>query len=92
MEADTYDFLLDFVLLGSKDNPYKSKISFSRSYKDLIQCINSNNMEELVKYLRGWYKGSQGSSWYDTHKIKDENLYYGYWCLKQVPLPKDLVS
>ena len=33
MEADTYDFLLDFVLLGSKDNPYKSKISFPRSYQ-----------------------------------------------------------
>lgn len=90
MEADTYDFLLDFVLLGSKDNPYKSKISFSRSYKKLIQCINSNNMEELVKYLRGWYKGSQGSSWYDTHKIKDDNLYYGYWCFEAGAVAKRL--
>ena len=90
MEADTYDFLLDFVLLGSKDNQYKSKISFSRSYKKLIQCINSNDMEELVKYLSGWYKGSQGSSWYDTHKIKDDNLYYGYWCFEAGAVAKRL--
>ncbi|MBQ8966474.1 PoNe immunity protein domain-containing protein [Ruminococcus sp.] len=90
MESDTYDYLIDFVLLGAESQFDPSVISFPRSYKKLVRCIRENDREALIKYLRGWYKGSQESSWYDTHKITDDDLYYGYWCFEAGAVAKRL--
>ena len=89
-ETDTYDYLIDFVLSGSENGADNKNISFPRSYKRLAKCIIENDRVSLVKYLRGWYKGSQESSWYDTHKIEDDNLYYGYWCFEAGAVAKRL--
>lgn len=90
MESDTYDFLLDYVLVGFDNDQDKSKISFPRPYKKLLKCINDEDKDAFLKYLRGWYKGSQESAWYDTHKVKDDNLYYGYWCFEAAAVAKRL--
>ncbi|MBO4865768.1 MAG: DUF1911 domain-containing protein [Ruminococcus sp.] len=90
MESDTYDYLIDFILTGAESEFDNSRISFPRSYKMLVKSIKENDREALLKYLRGWYKGSRESSWYDTHKIKDDNLYYGYWCFEAGTVAKRL--
>ncbi|ORX76344.1 DUF1911-domain-containing protein [Anaeromyces robustus] len=89
-ESDTYDYLIDFILIGFDDSQDNLKISFPRPYKKLLKCINGQDREALLKYLRGWYKGCQESSWYDTHKIKDDNLYFGYWCFEAGAVAKRL--
>ena len=81
-DSETYDFLIDFVLVGFDDSQDNTKISFPRPYKQLLKCINDKDKNALQKYLRGWYNGCQESSWYDTHKIEDDNLYFGYWCFE----------
>jgi hypothetical protein len=90
MESDTYDYLIDFVLSGAGIEYDDSKISFPRHYKNLVKSIAENDREALIKYIRGWYKGSRSSSWYDTHKITDDNLYYGYWCFEAGAVAKRL--
>lgn len=90
MESETYDYLIDFVLVGSDTKLDKAKVSFPRPYKKILRSIECKDKESLEKYLRGWYKGSQESSWYDTHKIKDDNLYYGYWCFEAGAIAKRL--
>ena len=90
MESDTYDYLIDYVLTGAECEFDNSRVSFPRSYKKLVKSINENDRDALLKYLRGWYKGSQESSWYDTHKITDDALYYGYWCFEAGAVAKRL--
>ena len=90
IESETYDYLIDFVLVGSDTTMEKEKISFPRPYKKLLRSIECEDKEALEKYLRGWYKGCQDSSWYDTHKIEDDNLYYGYWCFEAGAVAKRL--
>ncbi len=90
MESDTYDYLIDYVLTGAECKFDNSRVSFPRSYKKLVKSINENDRDALLKYLRGWYKGSQESSWYDTHKITDDALYYGYWCFESGAVAKRL--
>jgi hypothetical protein len=90
IESDTYDYLIDFVLSGAESEFDNSRISFPRPYKNLVKSIAENDRKALIKYLRGWYKGSRSSSWYDTHKITDENLYYGYWCFEAAAVAKRL--
>ena len=89
MESDTYDYLIDFVLSGAESD-HDGKLSFPRSYRKLADCIIHNDREALIKYLRGWYRGSRESSWYDTHKITDDALYYGYWCFEAGAVAKRL--
>ena len=89
-ESDTYDYLIDFVLVGVDDAQDNSEISFPRPYKQLLKCINGEDKYAFKKYLRGWYKGCQESSWYDTHKIEDDNLYFGYWCFEAGAVAKRL--
>jgi len=89
-ESDTYDYLIDFVLLGFNDSQDNSNISFPRPYKQLLKSINGKDKNTFKKYLRGWYKGCQESSWYDTHKIEDDNLYFGYWCFEAGAVAKRL--
>ena len=79
MESNTYDYLSYFILLGNKCQFDNSKISFPRSYKKLVKSIKENDRDAFIKYLIGWYSGSLECSWYDSHKIKDNNLYYGCW-------------
>ncbi|WP_294473173.1 PoNe immunity protein domain-containing protein [uncultured Ruminococcus sp.] len=90
MESDTYDYLIDYVLTGAECDFDNSRVSFPRSYKKLVKSINENDRDALLKYLRGWYKGSQECSWYDTHKITDDALYYGYWCFEAGAVAKRL--
>lgn len=90
MTSDTYDFVMEYVLTGSNNDPKVSKISFPRSYRRLKKCIDEKDIVSIKKYLRGWYKGSQDSSWYDTHRIEDDNLYFGYWCFEAGAVAKRL--
>ena len=76
--------------MGAESKVDNHNISFPRSYKRIAKCIKENDRDSFVRYLRGWYKGSQESSWYDTHKIKDDNLYYGYWCFEAGAVAKRL--
>ncbi|KPN73987.1 PoNe immunity protein domain-containing protein [Neisseria sp. 74A18] len=35
--------------------------------------------ELMQQYLRGWYKTSKDTYWYDYHIVRDGELFFGYW-------------
>ena len=76
MESETYDYLIDFVFLGSESDIDINKISFQREYKKLTKYIDDRTKETFLKYLRGWYRSHLHSSWYDSHKNEKFKLYF----------------
>lgn len=36
----------------------------------------------LRDYLKGWYKSNKDTYWYDYHKIRDGELFFGYWAFE----------
>lgn len=36
----------------------------------------------LREYLKGWYKTNKDTYWYDYHKIRDGELFFGYWAFE----------
>ena len=89
-ESETYDSLLDFILVGNKSEFDASKIAFPRPYKKLVKSVNDEDREAFLKYLRGWYKGSIDSAWYGTHELVNKYQYYGYWCFEAGAIAKRL--
>lgn len=89
-ESDTYDYLIDFVLVGLESDIDNNKISFPHQYKKLVQLISDRNKDTFLKYLRGWYHSHLRSSWYDTHKNEKYKLYFGYWCFEAGAVAKRL--
>ena len=90
MESETYDYLIDFVFLGSESDIDINKISFQREYKKLTKYIDDRTKETFLKYLRGWYRSHFRSSWYDSHKNEKFKLYFGYWCFEAGAIAKRL--
>ena len=90
MESETYDYLIDFVFLGSESDIDINKISFQREYKKLTKYIDDRTKETFLKYLRGWYRSHLHSSWYDSHKNEKFYQYYGYWCFEAGAIAKRL--
>ena len=90
MESETYDYLIDFVFLGSASDIDINKISFQREYKKLTKYIDDRTKETFLKYLRGWYRSHLHSSWYDSHKNEKFKLYFGYWCFEAGAIAKRL--
>lgn len=90
MESETYDYLIDFVFLGSESDIDINKISFQREYKKLTKYIDDRTKETFLKYLRGWYRSHFHSSWYDSHKNEKFKLYFGYWCFEAGAIAKRL--
>ena len=90
MESETYDYLIDFVFLGSESDIDINKISFQREYKKLTKYIDDRTKETFLKYLRGWYRSHLHSSWYDSHKNEEFKLYFGYWCFEAGAIAKRL--
>ncbi len=90
MESEEYDYLIDFVLVGTETTLDKANVSFPQPYKKLLRSIECNDKEYLKKYLRGWYKGCRESSWYGTHLIEEDNLYFGYLCFEAGAVAKRL--
>lgn len=90
MESETYDYLIDFVFLGSESDIDINKISFQREYKKLTKYIDDRTKETFLKYLRGWYRSHLHSSWYDSHKNEKFKLYFGYWCFEAGAIAKSL--
>lgn len=90
MESETYDYLIDFVFLGSESDIDINKISFQREYKKLTKYIDDRTKETFLKYLRGWYRSHLHSSWYDSHKNEKFKLYFGYWCFEAGAIAKRL--
>lgn len=88
MESETYDYLIDFVFLGSESDIDINKISFQREYKKLTKYIDDRTKETFLKYLRGWYRSHLHSSWYDSHKNEKFKLYFGYWCIEAGAIAK----
>ena len=89
-KSETYDSILDFILIGNKSEFDTSKISFPRPYKKLVKSINDEDRDAFLKYLRGWYKGSVDSAWYGTHELVNKYQYYGYWCFEAGAIAKRL--
>ena len=90
MESETYDYLINFVFLGSESDIDINKISFQREYKKLTKYIDDRTKETFLKYLRGWYRSHLHSSWYDSHKNEKFKLYFGYWCFEAGAIAKRL--
>ena len=90
MESETYDYLIDFVFLGSESDIDINKISFQCEYKKLTKYIDDRTKETFLKYLRGWYRSHLHSSWYDSHKNEKFKLYFGYWCFEAGAIAKRL--
>ena len=90
MESGTYDYLIDFVFLGSESDIDINKISFQCEYKKLTKYIDDRTKETFLKYLRGWYRSHLHSSWYDSHKNEKFKLYFGYWCFEAGAIAKRL--
>ena len=36
----------------------------------------------LWEYLKGWYKSNKDTYWYDYHKVRDGELFFGYWAFE----------
>ena len=36
----------------------------------------------LRNYLKGWYKSNKDTYWYDYHKVRDGELFFGYWAFE----------
>ena len=36
----------------------------------------------LREYLKGWYKSNKDTYWYDYHKVRDGELFFGYWAFE----------
>ena len=36
----------------------------------------------LRDYLKGWYKSNKDTYWYDYHKVRDGELFFGYWAFE----------
>ena len=36
----------------------------------------------LQEYLKGWYKSNKDTYWYDYHKVRDGELFFGYWAFE----------
>ena len=36
----------------------------------------------LREYLKGWYKTNKDTYWYDYHKVRDGELFFGYWAFE----------
>lgn len=83
-----YDSIINFILYGGKNIVLDNTISFPESYSKLADVIATGNVDALVEYLRGWYDDHEDSSWYNAHKCKDYNIYYGYWCFEAAAVVK----
>ena len=81
IQAETHDWLMDSFLKGELSSMDKDKLSFPK-YHLLAQAMTDRNVEDLKKYLSGWYRGHSGSAWYGSHKNTKVNTYYGYWCFE----------
>ena len=36
----------------------------------------------LREYLKGWYKSNKDTYWYDYYKVRDGELFFGYWAFE----------
>ena len=36
----------------------------------------------LREYLKGWYQSNKDTYWYDYHKVRDGELFFGYWAFE----------
>lgn len=49
---------------------------------------NSFESSEIIRgrllrdYLKGWYKSNKDTYWYDYHKVRDGELFFGYWAFE----------
>lgn len=89
-ESDTYDYIIDFVLLGFESTLDNGKISFQRDFNKMVKYMDDRKKETFLKYLRGWYKSRRNSAWYDSHKNTKFRLYFGYWCFEAGAIAKRL--
>lgn len=86
-EGKTYDRLIDFILTG---NVSSGKLAWEKPYHLLAQAIDESSAEPLKTYLSRWYSAHRDCEWYDTHKIRDDMLYCGYWCFEAAAVAKRL--
>lgn len=87
-EAQNYDYLIDFVLVGQSSTLDKGNLSYPESYQKLVHFIDERNIDVLLDYLHGWYNDHYHSAWFDSHKSKKVNLYYGYWSFEAAAISK----
>lgn len=83
----TFDRLIDFILTG---NFADEKLAWEKPYHLLREAIKAKSAEPLKTYLSRWYSSHRETEWYDTHKIDDDALYYGYWCFEAAAIAKRL--
>ncbi|MCM1006348.1 MAG: PoNi-like cognate immunity protein [Ruminococcus flavefaciens] len=88
--AKHYDYLIDFVLIDQNSSLDKEDLSYSESYRKLVDFIGDRNIDVLLEYLHGWYNDHDHSAWFDSHKSTKVNVYYGYWCFEAAAIIKRL--
>ncbi|WP_213422536.1 PoNi-like cognate immunity protein [Bhargavaea massiliensis] len=90
-----HDSLIEFLIQGKQHekSTLKGQLLFEVPYLKLVQVIQSNQTEAVIKlkdYLeKYWYEGHNDSGWYDTHKNSDD-IYNGYWSFESGAVAKIL--
>lgn len=84
------DKLLDFIIHSKQaDWPIESHSYIQPSPYKYLNPDNLNNASEIKTYLsKYWYKGHIDSSWYDSHKNTQVNVYFGYWAWEVAAIVK----
>lgn len=95
--SEIKDYLVDFILqyVDSSWIIQNTDFQYKTPYAYLNKVIHMENPEiaarELKFYLENiWYSANRDAGWYDTHKIKDDYIYSGYWSFESGAITKIL--
>ncbi|MED4401590.1 PoNe immunity protein domain-containing protein [Metabacillus fastidiosus] len=96
-KSEIKDYLIEF-LIHSYDNRNEivtENCKWETPYGFLVKVINEKDKEESVRLLKEylekkWYPGHGDMGWYDTHEIKDDYIYSGYWSFESGAIVKIL--
>ena len=58
--------------------------------KNMIGKNEGKTYDRLIDFILTGIVSSGKLAWYDTHKIKDDMLYCGYWCFEAAAVAKRL--
>lgn len=91
------DGLINFLVKSyNKEWEFDSpEVKFSNPYAYLMKAIQSADHKHSLKYLKAylvnkWYVGHHDMGWYDSHKVKDDFIYSGYWSFESGAIAKIL--
>lgn len=86
------DAILDkLVSLALEQGDATEGLAHPKPYKHLYQAIISeaDRTDEIKIFLKEYYKSMRSTYWYNKH-LKDDTIFFGYWCFELAAFVKCL--